>query len=158
MATKKISVLRIEPEVIAQKKDYFLHYIDQSLPPIANQNEFLDGSLLKSLLDGTVQLWVVLRHNEDGTYDRGHDGIQILYTTRISYDPATNSRVLVLYTMTFARQTDSSVLAHGLGELRRFAREQHCGKIIAYTDKDEVKLIAEKRAGAKTSYLLTLEV
>jgi hypothetical protein len=137
------------PEQVANGWDTLAPMIVQSLPPTVANNPIMLANVITAIMLEEADVWILT--------DGGHDHSAVALTTYM-FDPVARIKMMVLYSVYGITPLDDEKWNDGFTSLRKFAKARGCKSIIAYTQFDRVKQMAEKN-GADISYtLLTMGV
>lgn len=129
-------LVQLTPDQIAEGWSLYEERLSLSVPNPSGRKMNL---ILRSLLDGTSQLWI-----------HGNEGIVL---TTFHVDPITHERNLLIYALVKLEGVSMESWGAGLEDLRVFARNNGCSYIIAYTVQDKVVSLA-RRLGADSIWRL----
>lgn len=139
-------VLRLLPNQIAKHWDTIKAGIAQALPPMVAYKPGVMGRILRALLAGELQCWV-LYEKRDGR----NLSIVGVATTQICADPCSGTKNLLIYSLYGHRRFSGDLWKDIIEAASNFARANGCQKMVAYT-AHPVVLQAVKRAGWDTQY------
>jgi len=116
-----------------------------AVPPIAYESKDKMHLVLEGLLTDNMHCWVSVRKEDEGNI------IDAILVTSINFDPYSNTRSLLIYSMTATRLTRAASWISGIETLRKFAKKKKCNRVIAYSDNPQIVKICAK-LGGDTSY------
>ena len=148
----------MQPEVVRRNWDQFAVLIEQALPPITTKDEFQRSSLLKAITSRSLRCWVAVKASEDGIYNRASEGILGMMTATVGIDPISNSKVLIVYTLTYVESMSHEIIHEGMKYLIQVAKDAGCGKLIAYTRLETIRNLVVNKLGWTSHYVLEKEV
>lgn len=108
--------------------------------------------LLHALLRNEMQAWMVYRV-QDGERRR-----MALATTRVKFDPATETRNLVVVSLYGYERMEEAGWRAGLSTLKEYAKGAGCDKLVAYADSDRVMELVDMLGGERGYTLVLWEV
>src|SRR5690554_3351700 len=132
---KALKLKRLDGAVAAQKFDIFYPYIIKGLTGVSDSDSvFLKGNFQKAVLSGMIRCWLAYTLDED---EEEFDSLVGVITTSIVKEPLTGVPVLLIYTI--GGETDSRGLLpkfyrQGFEQLKEYAKESNCKKIVFYTE------------------------
>lgn len=138
---------RMTPEQVSKFWDIIRYGIEQSLPPIATNDEDKMAYLLSCALSGKVDVWASYVKEDEKIKFEG------IVVTRLLYDDVSNTRNLLIYCLYGYTLVDKNSWFDGIEVLIKYARSLNCHQIIAYSKSPNVIKIASK-LGANTDYTL----
>jgi hypothetical protein len=122
--------------------------IEEALPPVVGESPDKMNNILRAMLIGAMQVWV----------STGEDGlVNAIVTTSITEDANSETKCLLIYTVSAIKKTDAQSWINGLATLRKFAKARGCSRVIAYTNDEKVLAISNKM-GAETYTFLSFEL
>ncbi len=141
-------LLQLLPRDITKHWEGISEAISKSLPPITSMSKDRMTIILKSLIAGTMQCWVL--HKPDGIY--------AVATTEFAIDPGSRTKNLLIFSVFGLRQVPQELWEEGYRGLCKFAKTSGCESIIAFTDVPAVVSIVEKLGGDTKTRLLIIGV
>jgi uncharacterized protein YbjQ (UPF0145 family) len=94
------------------------------------------NKIFEAMLRDDMQTWVL---------SAPEGGAQVVYavlTTSVLVDPASNSRNLVIYSLSGYKTITKALYEEGVEGLKEYAKAKGCASIIAYTSVPAVERIA----------------
>lgn len=119
-------------------------YILEALPPQIAVHETAISNILKALLIGDAQLWLVYPLDDEET----RIPIAIAVTTVYS-DPLTRARSLLIYSFTAIGELTRQDYLHGIQDLKKYAKEKNCYNLIAFIENENLVGLIEKKVDAQ---------
>lgn len=95
-------------------------------------------SVYESILSGVSQVWVLSKKDKEGK-----NTVYALCITCFTKENATETKNLLIYSLTGYKFVTQDLWVEGLRALEAFAKKKGCSKIIAYTRVDRVVEIAK---------------
>jgi len=141
-------LLQLLPRDITRHWEGISEAISKSLPPITSLSKDRMTVILKSLIAGTMQCWIL--HRPDGMY--------VVATTEFAVDPGSKTKNLLIFSIFGLRQVPQELWKEGYEGLRRFAKANGCESIIAFTDVPAVVSLVEGLGGDTKTRLLVMGV
>jgi len=142
-------IILLSPQKVKDRWESLFHYIRQSLPPGTEDSEILKGNLLLGVEKGTTHVWIGVEVKEDIQHLCG------ILVTVISIEPLSETKVMVIYSLTSVSSILPSLWLKGFEVLKQFAKSNGINSIIAYTTNEQLAMLA-KKLGAVIHY--TVEV
>jgi hypothetical protein len=96
-------------------------------------------------MDGRMQAWAYLNSDEE---------IVGVMTTLIGFDPGTEERHLLVYSLYVFGRTDNGAWKDSWNTLNNWARGQRCSRILAYTNIPAVEKHLVSEVGASVDFKL----
>lgn len=119
-------ITQLTAEQAIQRWDYVEYAILQALPPTARKSPDLTTNLLKSVMDGTLLVWVVWRSAEQGTK------VVAVCTTAEVGDVA-GTKDLLIYSLFGQMLIDDEEYRDAIEQLSKWAVHRGCKALTAYT-------------------------
>ena len=141
-------LLQLLPRDITKHWDGISEAISKSLPPITSMSKDRMTVILKSLMAGTMQCWIL--HEPDGIYAVG--------TTEFATDPGSKTKNLLIFSLFGLRPVSQEMWMEGYKTLQKFARANGCESIIAFTDIPGVAGLVERLGGNADTRLIVMGV
>lgn len=133
-------LIKLMPNQISQNWPKLRPAVLNALPPIApNLGTDTEINLLTALANDKLQMWAVCKEKSKS--------VNAVITTEIVEDFATKANHLVIYTLYGIDKMLREDFIDGLKALKKFARDNKCIKIIAYTNIDKVIELAQMLGG-----------
>lgn len=145
-------LVKLLPDQISRFWDIIQYAIEESLPPIAGDDEDRMNKILMSLLGGKSQCWA--SYVKDGDVPR-FEGIVV---TRILYDDVSDTRNLLIYCLYGYEKVSRSAWLNGLKTLVKFAASKNCYRIIGYTSEPFIVKTVERLGGEAKYTFVSLPV
>ena len=142
---------KLLPEQISKHWDIISYAIANSLPPVIMSKPDVLNNILMSMLADKMQCWASYKRNGE---DVKFEGIVV---TKIIYEPDSNTRNLLFYTVYSYGAADKSAWEEGFKALVKFCNFNNCEQLIAYTPHDYLAKLA-KSLGAEVSYFISFNV
>ena len=142
-------LVKLLPEQIARTWPDIRLSVIEAYPPIARFGEDTLNNVLKSLLVGTMEAWVVCNDERKP--------IGILLTT-FSEDFCSGTRSLVLYTLWTKGGTSKKIWLDGWNAMVKYAKSKGCTLITSYSDSPQILKMAELTGGETKMHFLRWEV
>lgn len=119
-----------------------------SLPPTASVSSLGINNIYKKLLNDLMQAWAY----ED-------NGIVLAFiVTVISIDTGTEEKNLFIYSIQVTKTLSNDIWYEGLETLRKFADQQNCNRIIAFTNIPAIEKRVKDLGGRVDFKLVSLKV
>ncbi len=141
-------LLQLLPRDITKHWEGLSEAISKSLPPITSATRDRMTVILKSLIAGTMQCWIL--HKPDGIY--------AVCTTEFVTDLGSSTRNLLIFSLFSLRQVPDELWLEGLKGIQKFAEVNHCESILAFTDIPAAISLAEKLGLDTSTRLVTIGV
>lgn len=141
-------LLQLLPRDITKHWEGISEAISKSLPPITSASKDRMTVILKSLIVGTMQCWVL--HKPDGIY--------AVATTEFAIDPGSKTKNLLIFSLFSLRQISDELWIEGLKGLQKFAKVNSCETIIAFTDAPAIVTLTERLGGEASTRLIVIGV
>jgi len=140
-------LLRLEPDQVNKYWAVVEKAIASSLPPVALEDVDLMNNILRNLISGEMQCWVVVKNK----------AIYSMLVTTPQFEIG-GTKNLLIYTLYGFENLDLETWKEGFTYLSEYARSIGCKRIVAYS---EVKRILQvcRLLGGETKYtFISLEV
>lgn len=121
--------------------------LDVSLPPSTTSSDKNMMRVLESLLEGSLQCWMVLN---------GEKPVGMLITS-IIIEAGTLERNLLIYSFNSIGISDE-LLFTGFSELCKVAREAKCVNLQAYTENDRIVELVQQLGGTASVKFLSVPI
>lgn len=138
-------LIKLLSEQIAKYWDVIKYAVEESVPPIANENYDKMNRILEALLNGSMDCWVSV--NDE------NKKIEAIVVTTFSEDYCSGVRNLLIYSIFGYNEISDKSWAEGFETLSKWAKSCGCIRIIAYTDVDRIKEVVNS-IGGNTRYSL----
>ena len=145
-------LLHLLPNDISKYWGGISEAISKSLPPFTINDKERMLVILKSLMSGIMQCWLLHEIEDDKIT------LYAIMTTEFSIDPASQTKNLLIFSLYGLQPAPSGLWEDGYKTLRLYAKVNRCQSIIAFTDVPEVLSIISKLGGDINTRLITLEV
>lgn len=142
-------LLQLLPRDITKHWEGLSEAISKSLPPITTMSRDRMAVILKSLIAGTMQCWVLLGSKNE---------IYAVGTTEFAIDPGSKTKNLLIFSLYSLQTVPQEQWGEGYKTLQKFAQASGCENIIAFTDIPAVVNLVEKLGGDTKTRLLTMRV
>lgn len=129
-----MGLVKLTPEQVMDHWDGLRDAIASSLPPQAVDNPRSLLIVQQNLLTENMQCWVWLENTEP----------LVVLTTQAVVDDATESKYLLLFTITVLSYVTRAMWEEGLRSLDLYCQGNGYSKIIAYSSNAEILSIASK--------------
>lgn len=131
-------IIRLEPEQIAGFWDILKFGIAKAARTDLIVNGESLNNVLKNLLSGQSQAWLVFQDLENG---RDILGIVVTY---IGIDGMSETRNLIVYALYGFKPAEDAIWIESIEKLGIFARDNNCQNLIGYTTSE---LLRDKLSG-----------
>ncbi len=138
-------LLKLTSEQTSIHWGYIKYALSRSLPPTTNYSDIGALNIQKKLLNGQMQAWVYMNSDEE---------ITGLMTTLIGFDPGTEEKHLLVYSLFVFGKTDNNAWIDSWNILNDWARGQGCRRILAYTNVPAIEKHLIKEVGASVDFKL----
>lgn len=145
-------LVKLLPDQVSDHWDEISLAIREALPPFVANSDRAMVNVLKSILGGSMQCWILYSSDETG------ESIYAVATTKIEVDEISDTRCLLIYSFYANRPLTSHLVISGLETLKKFASSKRCYKIIAYTDIPRVEQLWESLGGVAVTRFIEMEV
>jgi hypothetical protein len=133
-------LIRLSPEQIVSIWERIRPLALENLIPKVGRSPEVVFRVIQSLLTESLQLWAGIEDREGELIDR----IYGFLATTIDIDAITQERNLLLYSIFSIKEIPISIWIPGLAILQQYKEENHCRKIIAYTDVPEIVALTKR--------------
>jgi len=137
-------LLRLTPDQVAYAWDGLKEPIRQTLLPHLSVTDEALNNILAGITQGVSQVWVLTDEVD------GKNRVYAVGVTTFSVEGATGDKNLLIYSLYGFRFVPEKLWMEGLEGLKRFAKANGCGKLIAFTVVDRIVTIA-RSLGANTN-------
>lgn len=141
-------LFKLMPEQVAHYWPALRDKIEEALPPICNGHIDRMENLLKSVLQGNLELWIVCE-----TKDSQTELFAVMLTTNIE-DAVSGTKSLLIYALAALKKIPEDIWVSGIEALVKVAKHKGCDKILAYTCIPAIAQMAERRLGADASWTM----
>lgn len=135
-----------------QKKDIIQHWdlLEQSFSHAPNAEELKENIhfIMEQFLIGNIHAWITIRD----------DDIIMFVITSFIYDPIASGKSLLLYYVNAVQEPEPIDWAEGIVTLKRYAKNEDCNQIIAYSQFESVIKKAEMLGADSNMRMLTFKV
>lgn len=138
-------LVKLLSEQITSYWNVIKYAVEESVPPIANENYNKMNKILEALLNGSMDCWVSVS-DEDKR-------VEAVVVTAISEDYCSGIRNLLIYSLFGYSEISDKSWAEGFETLSKWAKKLGCVRMIAYTDVERIKEVV-KTIGGDTRYSL----
>ena len=142
-------IIRLSPDQVTVHWDVIKFGIQESVPPITYGSQNTLNNMLKSLLTGEMQCWVLMN---------GAQKIQGVATTTITKDSCSGVKNLMIYSVYGLVFIDDETWAENLKGLRKFAKANGCHRIISFRAVDRLIGLVKDLGGSADFTFVALEV
>lgn len=142
----------VTPEVITKHWPSWKTAILASLPVWASRSEAVAHRVLDYLLDGRMQLWLMLREIDDKTQ------IAAVATTQIVVNQTSGMKTLEIFSLYGIGRPDLDDWRVCFDPVSDFARKAGCSIVVMQTQSERVVQIAEAIGFDTSIRLLTMGV
>ena len=142
-------IIRLSPDQVTEHWDVIKFGIQESVPPITYGSQNTLNNMLKSLLTGEMQCWVLMN---------GAQKIQGVATTTITKDSCSGVKNLMIYSVYGLVFIDDETWTRNLQDLRKFARANNCHRIISFTAVDRLIGLVKSLGGSADFTFVALGV
>lgn len=142
---------KLTSEQIARRWDDIKAHLERGLVPYVAVTPTGMTFIFEALLRDSMQAWVLSQTEGDQLV------IYAMATTSVIVDPASQTRNLVIYSLSGYQDIPRKLYEEGIGGLKTFARERDCASIIAYTSVPAVERIA-MALGAERAAIMRWEI
>lgn len=143
-------VVKLLPEQISEYWEVVKYAIENSLPPIANEASDKMNRILESLINDSMQCWVM--YKEENEVRR----LQVVCITSLLQDFCSGTNNLLIYSLFGFSEVTEDEWKDGFEILSIWGRSFRCSRIIAYTDVDRIKEIVSKLGGESKYSLVSI--
>lgn len=140
-----VKVIRIDGAQAARFWPVLVKGFGKALPPGAVGGKVVENNLLQSILNRSMDCWVMKADREEG------EVMVAAALTTIRTDPITSQRALHIYSLFSEGDVTDEEWEQAFGILSRAAGSSRCHLISAFTDNPRIKSIVE-RLGGKASW------
>jgi len=142
-------VTKLTSEQIAKFWPVIKYAVEESVPPIVGGHPDRMNRMLSAALSGVLEVWV--------SYQRPDNKFEAIYITQFLYDDASNTKNLLLYSLYGYAPIDRQSWIDGGKTMIKYAKENGCNAIIAYTKNDDAVKTA-KMFGADLATFISVNV
>lgn len=152
--------VEIPAAMVAKNMEYYMHFIESSLPPNAATGPFLHGNIMRAVNAGKLQVYAAYKLSANG--EKGE--ILCVFTLIPTIDAISGARYITIYSFATTKDMDLLALRSGLKWLKGLAREREAGAVLAYTDNEKLAdaMISasndDKTRGFRKSFVLKMEM
>ncbi len=102
----------------------------------------------ESLLKDVMQAWV--------SYEGDAENIDVkaIVTTTVTIDPASQSRSLIIYSLSGYDNISKELYLEGMEGLKQYALSRKCTSVVAYTSIPNVEKLAVRLGATRTALLV----
>lgn len=140
-------LLRLEPDQVNRYWSVIERAILEALPPVAVEDEGLLPNILKNLLSGNMQCWVVTKKKT----------IYAMLVTTPQFEIGGTKNLLV-YTLYGFDNLDMETWKEGFNSLKKYAKSIGCKSIVAYSNVERIIQVCRLLGGETEYTFITLEV
>jgi hypothetical protein len=141
-------VTRLLPEQITEYWNIIKFAVENSLPPIASHASDRMNKILESLINETMQCWIMY---EEGEVRK----LQVISVTTVLQDYYSEDRSVLIYSIYGFTDLTNEIWTEAWKTVSLWGKSINCQKIIAYTDVQKVKDMAIKFGGDANYTLLS---
>lgn len=145
-------LVKLLPDQVSDHWDEISLAIRQALPPFVANSDRSMVNILKAILGGDMQCWILYSSDDTG------GSIYAVMTTKIEVDEISNTKCLLIYSFYANKPLTSHLVSLGFETLKKFASSTGCYKIIAYTDIPKMERLWESLGGVAGTTFLELGV
>lgn len=142
-------LLQLLPRDITKHWEGISEAISKSLLPITSKSAERMTFILKSLIVGTMQCWVL--HEPRGE-------ICAIITTEFTTDPGSRTKNLLIFSLFGVKEISSELWEQVHDVLRKFAKTNGCDNLLAFTDNLAVARMLQKYGWSSDTRLLIMGV
>ena len=136
----------VAPQQVIQYIDFILESVLASLPPDVRLDDISTMNVKGGILDGSLQVWAITGVMPEGGPPRPVG----IGTTRISIDPYTNTKYLLVFSLYYYAVLRPSCYQDFWQVIYNYAKSQGCVRIDMFTE-NPVVLERAKAVGMNTS-------
>lgn len=146
-------LVRLTPDQITTHWPFVDRALKEAIPPITYSSPETHQNILASLLRGGMHCWAIFVMDKEGA------PVMLGYMiTTVGEDGCSKVRNLIIYLLYMFKDVPAEVWKDGFETLRKFAKEEGCHRITAYSDNAQAIYMA-KQLGARSRYrYITLEI
>lgn len=142
-----MEICKLTPEQIMEHWPEIKECINSSLPPHIKDNPETMLHIQESLLVGNLECWI--------GYEPGNiSKMYVVATTNIVTEDISQTRNLLVYTLTTLNPHPREIWEEALAYLSRYAKSKNCTNIIAFSNLPEVENIVNRVGGISNWRLL----
>ena len=142
-----LMLLRLEVDQVNRYWVIIEKAILESLPPVAKEDENLLPNILKNLLSGDMQCWVVAKNRT----------IYAMLVTTPQFEIGGTKNLLV-YTLYGFDNLNMEIWEEGFLSLKKYAKSIGCKSIVAYSNVERILQVCRLLGGNIEYTFITLEV
>lgn len=142
-------LLKILPEQVSERWEVFAPLIEKSLPPTVTNRRLRMSNVLRSILTEDLVVWVFYDQQRQERY---------VVTTIVRTDEVTLGKDLLIYSFTGLGQVTPDEVMEGIEVLKKYAKDNGCKTIIAYSADDRVVQFLENQGASANYKLIQMEV
>ncbi len=145
-------LVKLLPDQVSEHWDEISLAIRQALPPFVANSDRSMVNILKAILGGDMQCWIL--YSSDGA----GGSIYAVMTTKVEIDEISNTKCLLIYSFYASKPLTNQLVISGFETLKKFASSEGCHKIIAYTNIPKMERLWESLGGVTITRFLEMEV
>ncbi len=142
-------IIKLDEDQITRHWDVIKFSILESVPPITYGSQNTINNMLKALLTGQMQCWVMLDKDKQ---------TQGVVTTTMTADTCSGVKNLMIYSVYGLKFISDQEWVEHLQSLRKFAAAKGCHRIISYTAVARLIKLARNLGGNTEYTFIALEV
>ena len=143
-------LLKFSPTQIMENWPYIKECISLSLPPYVVESQDAMLRIQEQLLVEYLECWACVDDTLGTLFG--------IITTKIAVDDVTLSRNLLLFTVTITEEHENSVWVEGYKYLSKYAKARDCSSIIAYTNQENIIMLANSLHGDTSWKMLQFQL
>ena len=144
-------LLQLTSNQISSHWDEIKDHLQYTLSPIMEISEATLNNIFEGLIAGTSQAWIIIG-------DAPEHSIYAMAVTSFSYEPGTNTKNLLIYSLSGYRHIPDELWKSALDGAKAFAKANGCFKLMAYTQVDRITAISNSVGGNTNTRLIYWEV
>lgn len=145
-------LVKLLPDQVSDHWDEISVAIRQALPPFAASSDRYMVNILKSILEGSMQCWIL--YSSDSNTAR----IYAILTTTVEIDKMSDTRCLLIYSFYANKPLTNHLMISCFETLKKFASSKRCYKMIAYTNIPKMERLWESLGGIVETKLMEVSV
>lgn len=145
-------LVKLLPDQVSEHWDEIRLAIEKALFPLAPESDEVMINILKSILSGYMQCWVMWANKDSGAE------IHAILTTTIEVDRACGLRYLLIYSFYAIKPLLPELAISAMDTLKKFARGQRCQKVVAYTNIPKMERLWESLGGTSNQKLMEIVI
>lgn len=145
-------LLQLTPNQVTAHWDEIKEHLQYALAPQMEVNEKALNRILRGLVSGTSQAWIIVGDEDDCRT------IYAMGLTCFSTEMATDTKNLLIYSLSGYRHIPENLWVGALAHIKAFAKSNGCFRVIAFTQVSRIVDIAKVVGGDTATRLIYWEV